>query len=450
MRIYIPVIFITILSLVLLALTNPTVSFSSNMSEDFFNGLSSDTFLFSGQIKNETAYRTSHPNQITKLKNILNINLLGDITTTVSYNLSSRFYYDAVFDLSGNYNKEVENNQEKEAKLRTAFLDFNLGDVDLRIGKQQIVWGEAVGLFFADIINPKDLREFILPELGEIRIPTWATDIEYYFDDNYFEFVWIPVPKFNKFGTFGSEFDFERLQSIQENISVIYLDKKEPSSNLKNSEFGFRISRLIGNWDLSMFYFYGYDYFPVNFRGYFSNSSNPNTVIMVSPEYKKINISGMTFSSDFNNVILKGEFIFNNNKYFEVSDPLDTDGVVKKDYLDYILGMNYTFFDRIDSNFQLMQRIIFNYDKKILEDDVTVSFSIWLKTSFLNNTLEPEIFFVSSLNKKDLMIRPKLSYTFADNCKLTMGIDIFEGVSDGYFGQFDDKDRIYLELSFDF
>jgi hypothetical protein len=39
-------------------------------------------------------------------------------------------------------------------------LQYKRNKFQLRFGNQQLVWGEAFGFFFADIINPKDTREF--------------------------------------------------------------------------------------------------------------------------------------------------------------------------------------------------------------------------------------------------------------------------------------------------
>ncbi|MBW2663893.1 MAG: hypothetical protein JRD93_18415 [Deltaproteobacteria bacterium] len=48
------------------------------------------------------------------------------------------------------------------------------------------------------------------------------------------------------------------------------------------------------------------------------------------------------------------------------------------------------------------------------------------------------------------MFRPKISYKFEDNWTAVFGFDIFEGEPDGEFGQFDAKDRTYIELRYDF
>ena len=402
-----------------------------------------------GFAKNETAYRIHSPSEFTKIKNILFLSTEGKLTPTIGYKASGRAYYDAVFDVTNTYTEKVERDEEDDIELRDTYLDFSIGNLDLRVGKQQIVWGEAVGLFFADIVNPKDLREFVLPDLDQIRIPVWAADIEYYMGGNHLELVWIPILEFNKTGISGSEFEFYTTPAPGGAL-IHYESEKEPSNDLKNSECGIRLSRFMAGWDLNVFYFYGYDYFPAPFRTIGIDPLTSQTTLTVKPEYKRLDIFALTFSKEVKDIIFKGEFICNNGKYFQVNDLADTDGVVKKDFIDYLIGADYTFFEKIDINVQFMQRIIFNYNDIMVTDRIKTSFSCWLKTGFFDNTLEPELFFVSSLREKDLMFRPKVSYKFKDNWKAVLGVDAFEGKPDGEFGQFDTKDRLYMEVRYDF
>ena len=402
-----------------------------------------------GYVKNETAYRTHSPSEFTKAKNIFFASTEGKLSPSLGYKISGRAYYDAVFDLTDTYTEDVEDDQEDEVELRDTYLDFSSGNFDVRLGKQQIVWGEAVGLFFADVVNPKDLREFILPDFNEIRIPMWAVNTEYYMGENYFQLVWIPVLKFNELGVPGSEFEFAT-PAVPYGTSVNYKSKKKPSDNLKNSEYGIRFSRLIAGWDLSAFWFHGYDYFPVLFRTIDIDPLTSGINITVRPEYRRLNIFGGTFSKEVKDAIFKGEFIYNRGKYFFASDLSDTDGVIKRDFLDYLLGVDYTFFQKIDTNFQFMQRIIFNHCESMIDDRTKTSFSIWLKTGFFDNRLEPEVFFVSSLRKINLMVRPRITYKINDNWTGVLGADIFGGDHDTDFGQFDTKDRVYIELRYDF
>ncbi len=89
------------------------------------------------------------------------------MSSDINFTLRGRFFYDAVFDWTDNYSEKVEEDQEADSDLRDAFMDISLGNWDFRLGKQQIVWGEAVGIFMADVVNAKDLREFILPDFED-------------------------------------------------------------------------------------------------------------------------------------------------------------------------------------------------------------------------------------------------------------------------------------------
>jgi hypothetical protein len=58
------------------------------------------------------------------------------------------------------------------------FADYKVGDLWLRLGKQQIVWGETPALRLLDVVNPLDLswHFFFEPsseEFDNIRIPLW-------------------------------------------------------------------------------------------------------------------------------------------------------------------------------------------------------------------------------------------------------------------------------------
>src|SRR5207249_11639811 len=105
--------------------------------------------------------------------------------------LATRGWYAAVFDVTDRYPRNVERDQKTELDLREALLTVSKGDLDVRLGRQQIVWGEAISTFVTDVVNPKDFREFVLPDFSELRIPIWALDLTYLLTEGVsFEGVW--------------------------------------------------------------------------------------------------------------------------------------------------------------------------------------------------------------------------------------------------------------------
>jgi len=62
--------------------------------------------------------------------------------------------------------------------LREAYVDTTSGDWDLRLGKQQVVWGTADGIKLLDIVNPTDFRELNQNTMEGARIPVWMVNAE--------------------------------------------------------------------------------------------------------------------------------------------------------------------------------------------------------------------------------------------------------------------------------
>jgi len=67
--------------------------------------------------------------------------------------------------------------------LRELYVDTSINDVNVRIGKQQVVWGTADGMKLLDIINPTDYREMAQNSMEESRVPVWMINAEKYLDN---------------------------------------------------------------------------------------------------------------------------------------------------------------------------------------------------------------------------------------------------------------------------
>ena len=201
-------------------------------------GISSATFekiqlKQQGSIKQETAYRIGQPRVFSKIKNQIVLIESAKLTDKLNFKITGRFYYDLVYNLAHNFPNNVDSDQRQEVELRDTYFDYSDGPFDIRLGKQQIVWGEAVGLFFADVVNAKDLREFILPEFDLIRIPQWGIDAEYTKKNFHAEFLWLPILEFNKIGVRGAEFEFP--YPVPEGTVFTATDPAQPKNSFKNS-----------------------------------------------------------------------------------------------------------------------------------------------------------------------------------------------------------------------
>ncbi len=62
--------------------------------------------------------------------------------------------------------------------LREAYIDTEIGNVSVRAGKQQVVWGTADGMKLLDAINPTDYTEMAQNQMEDSRIPVWMINAE--------------------------------------------------------------------------------------------------------------------------------------------------------------------------------------------------------------------------------------------------------------------------------
>ena len=75
--------------------------------------------------------------------------------------------------------------------------------------------------------------------------------------------------------------------------------------------------------------------------------------------------------------------------------------------------------------------------------------SLFVSTK-LTSTLAPQILWIQNFKDAGGLVRPRVDWSAAKNTTLSLGVDIFTGPSDGFFGRFNNRDRVYAEARYDF
>lgn len=375
----------------------------------------------------------------------LDLGRSGQLSENVKWKIGGRFDYDAAYDLWDFYPSEVRRDQRTNFSLRENYLDVDAGAWEFRLGRQHVVWGEMVGLFFADVVSARDLREFILQDFDVLRIPQWAARAEYFQGDFHAELLWIPVPSYDLIGKPGAEFYPLAVPPLA-GVPVLIQNEERPTRNLSNTNYGLRLSTLAEGWDLSGFYYRSMDISPTFFR---EVVTTPVTAFVFRPRHEPIQQLGSTVSKDLGSFVLKGEGVYTKGRQFNVSRLSDADGVVLQNTLDYALGLDFSLPSDGRLNLQFFQRVFFNYDPDIFSDKRESGASLLLAGK-LGQGLEAQALLIRSLNRSEWMFRPKLIWGFERNWRLVFGVDAFAGPATGFFGRYDNKDRVYTELRYDF
>lgn len=427
----------------------PSSAPQGEKAEDLFGldaGKSSSMSRFTGFFQSELAYAISSPQHLSKFRNMLDLGSEGHFSANTKWKVSGRIAYDAVFDLNHYYPTTVRDDQQLDSSLRETYMDLSAGDWDFRLGRQQIIWGEMVGLFFADVVSAKDLREFVLPDFDILRIPQWAMRSEYFKGDFHGEAIWIPYPTYDNIGVPGSEF-YPYPPPPPPGYGMAITSEHRPVGRLGDSDYGLRLSELINGWDLSAFYYSSMDTSPTFFRKVITI---PAPMFIYSPDHKRIQQIGGTLSKGYLDTVLKVEMVYTRDRWFAVNQLSDIDGVVQKDALDYAVGLDYNLPHSSRVNLQFFQRWFPDYDSAMIAKRAESGASLLISSDFMDGDMEPQLLVMASLSRGDWMARPKIMWTLSGKWRWVLGADVFGGARTGLFGQYDDKDRIYTELRYIF
>lgn len=127
----------------------------------------------SGYLKNETAYNLDK-SDIQKFENTAKFFFNGDVGDIGTWHGE----LSVIYDTKGIAGTTGPKNYSQNDWFRELYMDTSLAGWDLRLGKQQVVWGTADGIKLLDIINPTDFSELNQNAMEDARIPIWMINAE--------------------------------------------------------------------------------------------------------------------------------------------------------------------------------------------------------------------------------------------------------------------------------
>lgn len=375
------------------------------------------------------AYTVAAPSRWSQLRGRFELGVSGDIGNVASYRLVGRAQGDAAYSLERNrYDSEVRDDQRREATIREAYVDFSAGEWEWRLGRQHVVWGEMVGLFLADVVSARDMREFYLQEFENMRIPQWALRSEYFAGSAHFELLWIPYPSYDEIGKPGADF---YPYSVPAGTPV---KTERPTRNLSNTNLGVRYSHLVAGWDLGVFHYQSRDVQPTLYQ----------TSLGLELRNDRIRQTGLTFSKAYPNWVLKGEAVHTIGRGFLTENPMFRYGLEESNSLDYVIGVMVPWQDwRFDV--QMYGSYLSRHESGMYRDDNETGLT-FLVHHQVNDRFEWEVLYMTGLNRTDYSWQPKMIWHVTQQWRVQVGADIFGGNEMGFFGIYDDSDRLYMEL----
>ncbi|MDB5816009.1 MAG: hypothetical protein JWN23_3126 [Rhodocyclales bacterium] len=396
---------------------------------------------FSGNVELDMFRDIDDPDHWSHERVRTNLNAQGG--DGLKWKLGVRVDADAAYVGAGDryYNTDVRQDQRFGIELRENYIDKSIGSWEMRLGKQNVVWGEMVGVFVADVVSPRDMRDFLSTDLENVRRTTWAARFEKFSGDWHSELLWVPVQTYDKIGRVGSDFYPYPAPPTPGYLYGINPDQ-QPQDKFSNGSFGARTGFLKQGWDVSAFYYVSRDVSPTFERNIIPA---PLPITLYTPVHDRIRQAGATVSKDVDGLIWKAEMVATSGRRYTVTRLDDSDGLLPSSSLDTALGVDYNPWSDLRLNFQVVGRSLSHHDASMLVDKNEFAGSI-LANWKVNSTWETEVLWVKSFNRSEGWISPGLTWKMTPSLRLRVGADFFYGPPTGLFGRYDHDDRVTSEL----
>ena len=351
--------------------------------------------------------------------------------------MAGHIFYDWAYLIldRDNFTDDVLDENEKEVELGEAYIQGRLRpDLDIKFGRQIVVWGTSELLRVTDVLNPLDQREPGMVDIEDLRLPVTMTKLDYYLNNRWgITGLTIHEVRFNKEPPFGSDFSPSTVPLPYEDI---------PEFSFKNHEFTMALTGRLTGWDLS---FHGAWLFNDN-----SHIENAGQRALIQ-KHSRLAMFGGTVQIARGNWLIKAETAL--LKGLEFSNlPAQ-----KKSRIDILAGVEYSGFRETTITLEAVNRHLLGYDEGLMispDEKRENEFQSVLRINrdFYNDTLHLA-FLVSAFGiraRDGSFERAQIEYDWTDNISITFGAIFYQRGEKTFFKAIKDNDRMFLEFKYSF
>jgi hypothetical protein len=344
---------------------------------------------------------------------------------------------------------------ERKYQVREAFGDLTFGPVDVRLGRQIIVWGKADRINPTDNLTPRDFT-LLVPEDDDNRFGALAAKARYSWSDFALSGVWLPEFRPNRIPlpsrqrvTLAPGIDLDTRPTYSEEVSN------------SHRSWAVKLEQSGRAFDWSVSYYDGFDLFPdLSLIGTTFSGGVPSPIVRL--DHNVIRVLGADAAMTVGKFGLRAEATYTRTKDTDGKDPF-----VKNPFFYGVLGADRTFLEYLNVNLQYFVRYVENFEDptavpdpalralalsqavvNFQRDRTTHGVTLRVNYKWLRETLETELAAVWEHARRGYVIRPKAIYAISDKWKATLGADVFRGPEDSIFGRLRDNSTVFLELGY--
>ncbi|WPD23520.1 MAG: DUF1302 family protein [Candidatus Electrothrix scaldis] len=377
-----------------------------------------------------------------KTRTDLQIDLEARFSDAWSAKVGGKAFYDGIYSLRGRdeYTSYVLDEYEDEVELREAYLQGKLTDkLDLKIGRQIVVWGKSDNIRITDVLNPLDMREPGLTDIEDLRLPLAMTKLDYYFGNWELSGIAVHEIRFNKLPVYGYDF-----YSYDEPLPP----EDEPANTLENTEWAISLSGIFTGWDLDLYYARIFNDTP-HLEYVVIDEENESTEIQ--RKHERMHMFGFAYNKALGNWLVKTEGALLNRVHYTNRPGV---GYTR---IDALVGVEYSGFNETSLSLELANHHINNH-RPYLEDapdgvyQDMYQLAFRCTRDFLNDTLSVTLLAMlyGPSSADGAYERLSFDYDVTDTITLRGGAVLYQSGDLLALQDVGDNDRIFAEIRYSF
>jgi hypothetical protein len=349
--------------------------------------------------------------------------------------LGGHAFYDAAYRFRGrdDYRAGFLDSYESEAEIGEAFVEGPLSKaVDLKVGRQIVVWGKADTLRVTDLLNPLDLRLPGRTDVDDLRLPQFMSKLSYHRGPWTASATLVHEARYNKTVVPGSDF-FP--------LTVALPPERKPSRSFNNQEIGLALDGVFSGWDLSL---------------YAASVFNDQPHVALEGDglvrnHTRLGMFGLAANVASGNWLWKAEGAY--------LDGFKFSGAPGEKFarLDALAGVEFAGLTDTTISLEVVNRRLLDFDARLSgtpEDGRRSDFqsALRLTRSFFNETLD--LVFLASTHGLDggngAVQRLQAAYDVNDSLVITGGLISYLNGDKQSFSNVGRNDRLFVEFVFHF
>jgi len=362
--------------------------------------------------------------------------------------ISADAFYDAIYDLRTNdsFRKEILDDYQTQLRLDDTYIQGSITEnLDMKIGRQIVVWGKSDSIRITDVINPLDNRLPGLTDIEDLRLSVGMAKFDYYVGAWNISAMVIAENRILYEATPRSEyFPVDSVFTVPGGVIDPFPTLVSPSTSWDNMQYALAVNGIFEGWDLS---FYAADV--LDQKWHFKQNPRPG-VALSERTVSKVKMLGTAFNMTQGSWLLKAETAYLNGvKYNNTAD--------EKNRLDVLLGVDYMGIRDTVLSLEVANRHIFDYEEKMafqadFVDEDEMQTALRFTRSFENDTIQLNFLasiFGSSFDNGGFL-RGWAEYEVMEAVNANLGFVDYIGGEKPFLEAIKNNDKVFADITYSF